>query len=230
MQSMYDEQDFKSEDELVDYFEEILAENLEGLVGNIADNYDFPSFYLSDDDSFQIEANLAGPSSVDLWKEDHVYQLQESNEPSQAIYDTDEESYESILAGEYSFNLHSDLYHIISNNFHENGIQQLFNAEDEEESNEETLEQDEYTEPSPERVEVINENPAQEYVNIFTELNTLVQKISELQDDNTAKYDESSSSDDDEDEGVFLSEKDLLFDPVEKEEILVENHLPITHN
>ena len=91
------------------------------MIGSITYFNDFPIFDLSDDDFFQIEVNLAGPSLVDLWEEYQFHQLQESNEPSQAIYDIDEEGYESIVASEDSLNLHSALYHIISNNFHEDG-------------------------------------------------------------------------------------------------------------
>ena len=71
MQSIYDKQDFKSENELANYFEKRFAENPVGLIGNIFSNFD-----LSDDDFFQIEANLARPLSVDLWEEDHIHKLQ----------------------------------------------------------------------------------------------------------------------------------------------------------
>ena len=69
MQSMYDKKDFKSENELANCFKERLAKNPVGLIGNIAYNYDFSSFDLSNDEFSQIEANPAGPSSVDLWEE-----------------------------------------------------------------------------------------------------------------------------------------------------------------
>ena len=65
--------------------------------------------------------------------------------------------------------------------------------------------------------------PAQEYMDLFTELSTPEQNISELREDSTPKYDESSSS---EDEGDSLSQEILLLDPVEEEEILVEASLP----
>ena len=65
-------------------------------------------------------------------------------------------------------NLHSVIYQIISNNFKEDGSQQIFSAEDKEERHEEDLEQDEYPEPPPERVKVTKATPAQEYVNFFT--------------------------------------------------------------
>lgn len=91
---------------------------------------------------FQIEANLARPSSVDLWEEDHIHQLQESNDPMQAIYDTDEESYVSL---------------------------EPFNSEVEEDRNEETFQQVETKDPSLEKKGVIKHTPAQEYNNLFTE-------------------------------------------------------------
>ena len=58
----------------------------------------------------------------------------------QAIYDIDEESYESLVAGEDSLNLHSALSQIISNSFHVIGDQQPFISKDEEEDNEEVRE------------------------------------------------------------------------------------------
>ena len=90
-----------------------------------------------------------------------------------AIYEIDEESVESLRADEDSMNLHSVIYQIISNNFHEDGSQQPFSSEDEEERNEENLEQDEYPKPSPKRVEVIKGTLAQEYVNFFTEFSSV---------------------------------------------------------
>ena len=90
-----------------DLNEEGLVENPTGLIGDISYDYDFPSYDLFDDDCFQREAKLAGPSLVDSWEEDQGQQLQRGNEPSQPIYDTDEESYESLVIDEDSWNFHS---------------------------------------------------------------------------------------------------------------------------
>ena len=81
MQSMYDEPEFESENELADYFEEKIAESPEDLMGENAYNYDFSDVDLSNDDFFQRETELAGLSSVVSWEEDHDHQLQENDEP-----------------------------------------------------------------------------------------------------------------------------------------------------
>ena len=62
------------------------------MIGDISYINDFPNFDLSNDDVLQTEVDLAGSSLVDLWKEDQFHRLQESNEPQQTIYDTDQES------------------------------------------------------------------------------------------------------------------------------------------
>lgn len=95
-QSSYEFDDTDPEDPSVDRDEEVPAENPTGLIGDIAYVYDFPSYDLFDDDCFQREAKPAEPSSVDPWEESQGQQLQRSSEPSQPIYDTDGESYESI--------------------------------------------------------------------------------------------------------------------------------------
>ena len=59
--------------------------------------------------SSDLENELAGPSSVDSWEEDHNHQLQENDESMQAIYDTDGESAESMIADGDSLNLLSAL-------------------------------------------------------------------------------------------------------------------------
>ena len=69
--------------------------------------------------------------------------------------------------------------------------------------------------------------PAQEYMDLFTEPCTSEQNISELREDSTPIYDDSSSS---EDEGDSLSQESLLLDPVEEEGILVEAKLPEIHS
>ena len=121
MPSMYDEQELESENELADYFEERLAESPEDLMGEFAYNYDLSNDDLLDDDFFQRGIELAGPSSVDTGEEDQDQQLQESNEPMQAIYDTDEEGVENLIADEDSLNLLSVLYPNISYTCHEYG-------------------------------------------------------------------------------------------------------------
>ena len=103
----------------MDQDEERPAENPTGLIGDIAYDYDFPSYDLFDDDCFQRETEPAEPSSVDPWEESQGQQLHRSSEPNQPIYDTDGESYERI----------SDECHVI-------GGQQFFLSEDEEESKE----------------------------------------------------------------------------------------------
>ena len=73
----------------------------------------------------------------------------------------------------------------------------------------------------------MDQNPAQEYIDLLTELSTSEKNISELQEDNTAIYDESSSSEDEEDS---LLQESLILDPVEEEEVQVEACLPDIHN
>ena len=65
MQSMYDEQDFESEEELGDFCEEKLAEDPMDSAGGIAYKYDSYNIDLSDDEFFLREIELARPSSVD---------------------------------------------------------------------------------------------------------------------------------------------------------------------
>ena len=69
------------------------------MIGSITYFNDFPNFDLSDDDVLQTEVDLAEPSLVDLWEEDQFHQFQESNDPSQAIYDTNEESFKKCRRG-----------------------------------------------------------------------------------------------------------------------------------
>ena len=76
MPSMYDEPELESENQLADYFEERLAGSPEDLMCHDACNYDFSDVDLSDDNFFQGETELAGPSSVDSWEEDYDHQLQ----------------------------------------------------------------------------------------------------------------------------------------------------------
>ena len=76
----------------------------------------------------------------------------------------------------------------------------------------------------------MEQTTAQEYTDLFTELSTSEQNISELQEDSTAIYDESSSSENEEDEGDSLSQESLSLDPMEEEEILVEACLPNIHS
>ena len=76
----------------------------------------------------------------------------------------------------------------------------------------------------------MEQDPAQGYIDLFTELSTLEQNTSELQEDSTAIYDESSSSESEADEGDSLSQESLILEPVEEEEILVESSLPDIHN
>ena len=120
--------------------EERSADNSVCMIGSITYFNDVPNFDLSNDDALQTEVDLAGPSLVDFYKEDQLHQLQESNEPMQAIYDTDQESYEILVAGEDSLNLHSALSQIISNSFHAFGNQQPFISQGEDENNEEIFE------------------------------------------------------------------------------------------
>ena len=108
-----------------------------------------------------------------MWEEDQFHQLRESNEPKQAIYDIDEESFKNVEEGEESLNLFSTSLQLINNSLHVIGNQQYFNSKAEEEKNEEFLKHDEYKEPSPERVEVIKDTLAQEYNDLFTEYNPL---------------------------------------------------------
>ena len=58
------------------------------------------------------------------------------------------------------------------------------------------FEQVETKEPSLEKKEAIEQTPAQEYIDLLTELSQLNQNISELGEYNVAIYDESSSSKD----------------------------------
>ena len=93
----------------VNQSEEKSVDNPVCLVGSITYIHDSPIFDLSDDDVLQTEEDLVGSSLVDLWEENQSFSLPESNEPMQAIYDTDGESYDSIIADEDSMNLHSAL-------------------------------------------------------------------------------------------------------------------------
>lgn len=179
------------------------------MIGDIAYNYDFPIYDLFDDDFLQKEAELAGSSSVGSWEESQGQQLRRRTEPSQPIYDTDGESYESI-----------------SDECHEIKDQQSFLSEYEEESKEDILEQDENNEPSLQKEEAMEVTSAQEYTDLFTKIGPVEQNISELQEDTTARYDGSSSSDNEEDKGDSLSQESLALDPVEEGEILVEAYLP----
>ena len=81
-QSFYEFDDSDSEDSSVDQNEERPAEHPIGLKGDITYSYDFPFYDLFDDDCFQREAELAGPSSLDSWEEDQSQQFQRSNETS----------------------------------------------------------------------------------------------------------------------------------------------------
>ena len=119
-------------------------------------------------------------------------------------------------------NLHSALTQIIS----ETGSQQFFLSEDEQE----IFEQVESKEPSLEKEEAKEYTPAQEYIDLFTELSTSEQNVLEFQKDSTAIYDESSSSENEADKGDSLSQESLILDPVEEEEILVEAYLPDIHS
>ena len=76
----------------------------------------------------------------------------------------------------------------------------------------------------------MDQNPAQEYIDLRTELSTSEKNISELQEDNATIYDESSRSESEADEGDSLSRKSLILDPMEEEEILVEASLPNIHS
>ena len=108
----------------------------------------------------------------------------------QAIYDTDGDSYDSIIVDEDSLNLHSALPQIIS----ETENHHLSFLEDEEVRKEEIPEQIEIKGPSLEKEKAKEHTPAQEYMDLFTELNTSEQNILELHEDSTAIYDESSGS------------------------------------
>ena len=119
----------------------------------------------------------------------------------QTIYDTDDESFQSLEVSEDSFDLFSASFQIISNNFHVIGIEQTFGSKDEEERNKEIFGQVEIKELFLKKEEAIEHTLAQEYNNLLIEYSPLNQSLPGLQEDNTAKYDESSSSDDDEEEG-----------------------------
>ena len=103
---------------LVDHKKERPVDNPVCLIGEITYINDFPNFDLSDDDVLQIEVDLVGTSLVYLWEEDQFHQLRESNEPKQAIYDTNEERFKNAEEGEESLNLFSASLRFISNSFH----------------------------------------------------------------------------------------------------------------
>ena len=186
------------ESSFVDQNEERPADNPVCLIGSITYIRDSPNLDLSSDDASRTEVNFAGSSLADLWEEDQF--LQRSNEPVQTIYDTDEESYESLEVSKDSLDLCSTSSQTISNSFHVIGNQQPFSSKVEEENNEEFLEHVEYKEPSPKRVEVIKETLAQECNGLFTKFSPLNQNIPGLQGDNISKYDEYSNSDNSDDE------------------------------
>ena len=122
------------------------------MIGSITYIQDYPNFDLPSDDASQIEINFAGSSLADLWEEDQF--LQRSNEPVQTIYDTDDESFQSL---------------------------ETFSSKDEEERNKEIFEQVETKEPSHEKEEEIEHNPAQEYNNLLIEYSPLNQSLPRLQ-------------------------------------------------
>ena len=126
----------------------------------------------------------------------------------QAIYDTDEESFKSAEEGEGSLDLFFTPLQLISNGFHMIGGQQPFISEDEEENKEEIFEKFESKQFSLEEEEAKEHTPAQEYIDLFTELNPPDQNISKLQEDSTAIYDESSSSENEEYEVDYLSQEE----------------------
>ena len=70
-----------SEDSSVDQNEERPAENLIGLEGDITYNYDFPFYDQFDDDFFEREAELAGPSSLDSWEKTRASNFREVMKP-----------------------------------------------------------------------------------------------------------------------------------------------------
>ena len=109
------------------------------------------------------------------------------------MYDTDDEIFQSLEVSEDSFDIFSTSFQIISNSFHVIGNQQTFSSKDEEERNEEIFGQVEIKEPPFEKVEVIEHTPTQEHSNLLIGYSPLNQSILGLQEDNTAKYDDSSS-------------------------------------
>ena len=123
------------ESSFVDQNEEGPADNPVCLIGSITYICDSPNFDLPSDDASQTKINFAGSSLADLCKEDQL--LQKSNEPVQTIYDTDDESFQSLEASEDSLDLFIVSFQIISNNFHVIGTQQNFGSKDEEERNKE---------------------------------------------------------------------------------------------
>ena len=89
------------------------------------------------------------------------------------IYDTDDESFQSLEASEDSLDLFIVSFQIISNNFHVTGNQQTFSSKDEEERNEEIFGQVEIKELSLEKEEAIKHTLAQEYNNLLIEYSPL---------------------------------------------------------
>lgn len=150
---------------------------------------------------YEFDDSVSEDSSVDQNEERLAVRPEWLTWSGPPIYDTDGESHESI-----------------NNECHEIGHQQSFLSEDEEEGKEEVLEHDESKELTLEEEEAKEYAPAQEHMDLFTEPCTSEQNISELREDSTPIYDESSSS---EDEGDSLSQESILLDPVEEEEILV---------
>lgn len=88
------------------------------------------------------------------------------------IYDTDEEIFKSAEEVEGSLDLCFTPLQLISNGFHMIGGQYPFISEDEVENKEEIFEQFESNEPSLEKEEAMGQTTSEEYMDLFTELNT----------------------------------------------------------
>ena len=123
------------------------------MIGDITYIDDSPNFDQSnDDDVIRIEANHAEQSIVSLQEEDLLHQLGNNSQPIHTIYDTDEESLESLEVSKGSLTLCSTSFHSIRNNFHVIGNQQPFWFNVEVEEDDELLEKVVNEKPSPKMV------------------------------------------------------------------------------
>ena len=156
----------------------------------------------TDLENYFVNHNEERPADNPICSTDGIFYSDQSD-------DDDEFQVETNHAGQPTFDWCYEFHHrqlesrnhpfqSITKSFHIIGNQQSCNSKGEELSNKEFFEQNEL---SLEKEETFKYSPDQEYNNLFTEFSSLNPSILGLQEDNTAKYDESSSSDNEEDEG-----------------------------
>ena len=146
----------KSENRCVDQFEEKQSDSPMCMVDDISFVNDSPRFdQYVDDCDFQTDTNCAEHSAFDFWEEARFHKLEKSEQALQVIYDTDEDSLESLEVSEESQTLFSTSLQSIRDNIHIIGDQQCFSFDDELEEDDEFLEHVVNERPFPEIVEEV---------------------------------------------------------------------------